>query len=152
MRNSWWPRDRGGGEEGQSLIEFALALPLLLVALMGIFDLGLAFYQYNTISNVAREGARYAIAREHLPMSDSDFTAAASNPRSNAAAVAAAKTTGVGLDPNRLEVHILSETDWTQRNSWGYTVTATVTYSYTPITPLVPGPIQLRSRAVMITE
>ena len=44
---------------GQSLAEFALILPLLLLIVMGIFDLGRGIFYYSTIQNAAREGARY---------------------------------------------------------------------------------------------
>jgi hypothetical protein len=44
---------------GQSLLEFALTLPLLLLLVMGVFDLGRSIYYYSAIHNAAREGARY---------------------------------------------------------------------------------------------
>jgi Flp pilus assembly protein TadG len=46
---------------GQSLVEFALILPVFILVLLGIFDLGRAVYAYNTINNAAREAARLAI-------------------------------------------------------------------------------------------
>ena len=46
---------------GQALVEFALALPVLLVIFMGLFDFGRAVFAYNSLSNAAREGARVAI-------------------------------------------------------------------------------------------
>jgi TadE-like protein len=46
---------------GQSLTEFALILPLLILLLMGILDFGRAIFAFNTLSNAAREGARVAI-------------------------------------------------------------------------------------------
>jgi Flp pilus assembly protein TadG len=45
--------------QGQSMIEFALILPSMVFILAGIFDLGRAFYSSITITNSAREGARY---------------------------------------------------------------------------------------------
>ena len=53
-----WTRDN---ERGVVLIEFALVLPLLLVLLAGMFDLGLAFQRYQAVTNAAREGARMAV-------------------------------------------------------------------------------------------
>ena len=47
-------------ERGASLIETALVLPLLLLLVGGIVDFGFAFNNYITITNAAREGARYA--------------------------------------------------------------------------------------------
>lgn len=46
-------------ENGQSLVEIALLMPVLLVLLLGAVDLGRAFYAYVAITNAAREGARY---------------------------------------------------------------------------------------------
>jgi Flp pilus assembly protein TadG len=48
-------------ERGQSLVEFALVIPIFVLVLMGIFDLGRAVYAYNTANNAAREAARLAI-------------------------------------------------------------------------------------------
>jgi Flp pilus assembly protein TadG len=45
---------------GQSLVEFALALPLLLVVLLGLADFGRAFYYTTAIANAARAGAEFA--------------------------------------------------------------------------------------------
>jgi Flp pilus assembly protein TadG len=44
---------------GQSLIEFALALTLMLVLVAGAVDLGSAFFAYIAISDAAQEGALY---------------------------------------------------------------------------------------------
>jgi hypothetical protein len=48
------------GDRGANLIEAALVLPLLLVLLAGVADLGRAFYSYVTLTNAVREGARFA--------------------------------------------------------------------------------------------
>jgi Flp pilus assembly protein TadG len=45
---------------GQSITEFALVLPLLLVLVGGIVDFGLIFFIGQVIQNAAREGARVA--------------------------------------------------------------------------------------------
>lgn len=46
---------------GQSLIEFALVLPIFLVILFSLFELGRALVEYNSLANAAREGARAGI-------------------------------------------------------------------------------------------
>jgi hypothetical protein len=51
---------RFGCERGQSLTEFALALPVILLILLGVADLGRVFYYTSAIANAAREGASYA--------------------------------------------------------------------------------------------
>jgi Flp pilus assembly protein TadG len=43
---------------GQSLVEFALVLPLFLLMIMGVVDAGRLVYMNSTLSNAAREGAR----------------------------------------------------------------------------------------------
>lgn len=42
------------------IVEFAVALPLLVVFLVGIFDFGNAFSVKHKLTNAAREGARFA--------------------------------------------------------------------------------------------
>jgi len=46
--------------KGSQLVEFAVALPLLAVFVVGIFDFGAAFNVKQKLSNAAREGARVA--------------------------------------------------------------------------------------------
>ena len=48
-------------ERGQSIVEFALVLPILLILLCGIIDFGWLYYNQITLNNAAREGARYAV-------------------------------------------------------------------------------------------
>lgn len=45
--------------QGQSLVEFALILPLFMLIVLGVFDFGRAIYGYSALHNAAREGARY---------------------------------------------------------------------------------------------
>lgn len=52
--------ERPRSERGQDLAEAALVLPILVVLILGIIQFGLLVFNYNSISNMAREGARYA--------------------------------------------------------------------------------------------
>jgi Flp pilus assembly pilin Flp len=63
------PRNRKGlrraasvsrDESGQTLVEFAVILPLVLLMLLGIMDFGKAFNYWITENQVAAEGARRA--------------------------------------------------------------------------------------------
>lgn len=45
---------------GQAMVEFALALPILLILVGGIIDFGWLYYNKIALNNAAREGARYA--------------------------------------------------------------------------------------------
>jgi len=52
---------------GQGLAEFALVFPVLILILMGIFDLGRAVFAFNALGNAAREGVRVAIVNQYVP-------------------------------------------------------------------------------------
>ena len=54
-------RPSATSERGAELVEFALALPLLLVVFGGIVDFGLMLQRHQVLSNAAREGARLAV-------------------------------------------------------------------------------------------
>src|SRR5436309_14303843 len=49
---------------GQSLVEFALVLPLFLVFVAACLDLGRMFYANISLNNAAREGAMQAAAKD----------------------------------------------------------------------------------------
>ena len=46
---------------GQSLVEFALMAPILVILVFGIVDLSRAFQSYVTLQEAARSAARYAV-------------------------------------------------------------------------------------------
>jgi|SRR3990172_3298317 len=46
-------------DKGQSLVEFAISLTLLLTLLVGAFDFGMAFLDYVALREAAQEGAVY---------------------------------------------------------------------------------------------
>ena len=46
-------------EEGQAAFEFVLMLPLFILFLLLLVDFGILMYEYVSVSNAAREGARY---------------------------------------------------------------------------------------------
>jgi len=51
-----WLRDRN---EGQAALEFMLVIPAFVIFLGLIVDFGMLTYEYVSIANAAREGARY---------------------------------------------------------------------------------------------
>src|SRR6187401_3174558 len=71
-RNPSTRRDRG-----QALMEFALVIPLFLLLMVALFDLGRAVFAYNTLTNAAREGARLAIVELDAPNVEVHFYRAA---------------------------------------------------------------------------
>ena len=54
-----------GAQRGQSLVEFALALPVFLLLLFGLLDVGRLVYDYSTLANAARSGLRVAIVNQN---------------------------------------------------------------------------------------
>jgi hypothetical protein len=61
------PRERKAtSRSGATMVEMAIILGVYLLLIIGIFDLGIATYRYNTISQAARQGARQAIVHGKL--------------------------------------------------------------------------------------
>lgn len=55
-------------ERGQSVVEFMLVLPFVLLVIMALAEFGAAFYTYITVNNATSEAARWAaIGDEHVP-------------------------------------------------------------------------------------
>jgi Flp pilus assembly protein TadG len=48
---------------GQTLVEFALLLPLFLLIVMALFELGRFVFYYSVLNNAVREGTRTAIVQ-----------------------------------------------------------------------------------------
>jgi Flp pilus assembly protein TadG len=74
LRRRAWPEERAA-----QLVEFAVALPLLVVFVVGIFDFSNAFTLKQKLTNIARDAARTAAAD---PTSDlAAPTTSATNPQ-----------------------------------------------------------------------
>lgn len=50
--------------KGQSMVELALVLPLILLLLMGVVEFGRMFHTYLVLTQGSREGARLAVVGE----------------------------------------------------------------------------------------
>lgn len=48
-------------DSGQSLVEFSLVVPLFVLLIFGLLDLGRLYQAYVTVQGAAREGARYGV-------------------------------------------------------------------------------------------
>jgi Flp pilus assembly protein TadG len=51
------------GEEGSSLVEFALSAAVFFMMLIGIMELSVLLFTFHFVSEAAREGSRYAMVR-----------------------------------------------------------------------------------------
>lgn len=63
------PRTR---ERGSAMVETAIVLPLLLMLMVGIFEVGRAYETWQVLTNAAREGARMSVT----PSSTEEVTTA----------------------------------------------------------------------------
>jgi len=59
MRRHLRPRWRD--ENGQSLLETALMIPLIFIVVFWVFELSWLMFTYVTLANAANEGVRYSI-------------------------------------------------------------------------------------------
>ncbi len=66
------PLRRRRDERGQTLVEFALILPIFILLLVGILDLGRAVYAFNTISNASRQAVRVGIVDQNLTVIETE--------------------------------------------------------------------------------
>lgn len=58
-------------EEGQSMVEFALLLPILMIILLGIVEFGFMFNAQITLNSASREYVRiYAITNSQIDAND----------------------------------------------------------------------------------
>jgi Flp pilus assembly protein TadG len=101
-----------GSERGQSLVEFALALPILVLLLFAVIQFGVAFNNYVTLTDATRAGARKAAVGRQL-----------SNPQSTT--ITAVRNSATDLRQSDLDVTVSS--------TWqpGADVNVTATYPYT---------------------
>lgn len=61
------------GQDGQSLVEFALVVPILLVLIIGIAEFGRAWMTRNIMTGAAREAVRIAAVRSGSGTTDNTF-------------------------------------------------------------------------------
>ena len=54
--------NKAPGARAQAIVEFAIALPILLAVLIGIFEVGRYVFIYSGVTNASRSASRYASA------------------------------------------------------------------------------------------
>jgi Flp pilus assembly protein TadG len=125
----------GRRTRGQALVEFALVLPVIVLVLLGVLDLGRAVFSYNTLSQAARQATRAA-------MVDQDVD------RVKGVAIASAVT--LGLQASNVQV-CFKTSETTQRDCSspttdncppasrviGCLAIVTASVSYVPMTPVI---------------
>lgn len=120
------------GEAAQSLVEFSLMLPVLLILVFGIIDFGMGLRAYISVSQATREGARYAAVGNAA----GTFTAGGvgeCNGSTNTTTVGKVCSTLDGLKLS--DIQSVSVT-YPNGQAPGNSVHVSVSYSYHYITPI----------------
>jgi Flp pilus assembly pilin Flp len=99
-------------EQGQTMTEFALVLPVLALILFAVIQFGIVFNNYVTLTDATRAGARKAAVSRDDPNRDADV-------------IAAIQSSASDLDVSKLSVPPPSST-WDS----GSDVTVTASYPY----------------------
>ena len=69
-------REAKGRSRGQTLAEFGITISLLIVLILGIFQVGYLIYQQYVAINLAREGANLALREKSLDVVESAIRSA----------------------------------------------------------------------------
>ncbi len=124
---------------GQGLVEFALVLPLLVLIIFGVLDLGRAFYSLIAITNAAREGARYGAYHAD------DMTGVITATRREAIG------SGIDLSSSPINVTCPDYIDPVGMCDRGEPITVSVRYDFELVLGwLLPSPIQMTREASMM--
>jgi Flp pilus assembly protein TadG len=114
----------------QSLVEFGLMLPIILLLVTGFLDIGRAFFYYSSLTNASREGSRSGLVM-NLDNYDTD-------PNKKAAVDLAIKNKVLGyafgmstMGTSDITVAITKNTTTLLFEK----VSVTAAYCYVPITP-----------------
>jgi hypothetical protein len=123
---------------GQGMVEFALIAVLTLMLTLGLVDFAMGVWEYNTVSHLAREGARYGIIPSRTPADIVAYVPTRAAP---------------GL---AMTVTVLQRGNCGQLDSPDDPVIVDVSYQYQPASALVAvltGPsITLQAQASMYVE
>ena len=127
--------------EGQSLVEFAFVLPLLLIFMTVIVQLGILLFTQMIVSNAAWEGARAGATVRDSGNGDQEI-------------LGAVISASPGLDSNRLSIEIHPSQDEFPRNQpypqpRGSELQVIVTYPVSLILPTLDLPVTGKGVSVM---
>ena len=164
MSHRFARQSRAAGR-GQSLAEFALVFPIIMLLVFGFIDVGRAVFAANTLSNSARQAARVAAVNQLDPAAapwECDTTRPIEDPLDphwTLRGCAVAAGTSIGVAPNQVTFAFSTPPDTTlectTKVNVGCLVTVTVTHQFTPITPLagiVIGTLSLSSTSSVPVE
>lgn len=128
-------RRRMGDDRGQSLVEFALASTVFFMTIFGIIIFGIGVWQYNMVSDLAQEGARWASVHGTSSLSP------------------AAQANVQTYVQSRAPFNVTVTTTPTTVGASGSTITVRVQHPFNKVISLLPGgSVNLVSDARMIVS
>jgi len=133
------------GEGAQSLVEFAIMLPIFLLLVTGIFDLARAVWQENSLAYAVREGTRYAIVHGSAGSPIVGPCSVCLNPVSNNLGNVVAAVTSNAIGVYNIDVTVDYPDGDNQRNH-RVTVDATAPFVPLPSQYLLGGAFQITLR------
>lgn len=138
-------------QKGSSVVEFALILPVLMIALMGLVDYGMMVFANNELENAARTGAQYALQGPTTADDDAGIEAAARAALSDDTGVTVAISRAC-LCPDGTAT-ACSDTCTADELEPGRYVTVNMRLDFTPIFGhIVSDPTELGSEAILRIE
>ncbi len=135
---------------GQALTEFAIVLPVFLLIVLALFDIGRAVFIYNGLTNAAREGARLAIVNQDTALiaqraQEMAFGTAITTPPADLAKFYKASPSTSDIESNGECSPVVV----------GCIAVVVADASWTPITPIIGsllGPINLTAQSELSVE
>lgn len=155
-------RHSGNSPRGQSLVEFAVVLPVIVLLIAAFVEIGRAVFAYNTIANAARQGARVAAVNQIPDVTDCDATRPIEDPYEphwsmRGCAIVAASA--LGITTSNVSVAYAPPPTTTLSCAptlhVGCIAAITVTYDYSVATPFVSlfiGPFMMTQTSEMPIE
>jgi len=127
-------------ERGTVLVENVMVMMTFFIITIGMIELGLGVWAYNTVAHAARQGTRYAIVHGdgYCGCTDDEHRSAIQTATINAA---------IGLKLTTANVAVSSPGGY----AIGSNVTVTVTYTYGFFSRVLPrASVTLRSTSTMV--
>ena len=138
---------------GQSLVEFSLVAPILILMFFGIIEFGRFILAYQELNNATREGARYAIVHGSAsdcpsgPMPGGATSPSSCADLSGAAVKQRVVDSAVSLTLTAAQVTVT----WPDMdNAREHDVTVEANYTFTTLVPIPLPPIDMTARSTLV--
>jgi Flp pilus assembly protein TadG len=132
-------REQPQRRRGQALAEFALVLPIFLALIFGVIEAGRFIFHYEVLNNATREGVRYAIIH-------GENSADPIGPGDEAVMESVISDATFSLVGQIDTVTLVYSGPNGATNKRGSNVEVGVTFTYSPLMPVLPD-ITIRAEA-----